>query len=89
MEQVMLQKQILSKLESMEKRLNYVVEYIEDSRLSTDDKKALKQSLKEEKSRKFSKKFMQEIKESEEAYKRGDFVIVKNAKERRKLFDSL
>ena len=38
---------------------------------------------------KFSKKFIQDIKESQKAYKKGDFVRVKNSKERKKLFDSL
>ena len=33
----------------MEKRLDYLVTYIEDSRLNEDDKKALKLALKEEK----------------------------------------
>ena len=57
MSELMLQKQILSKLESMEKRLNYVVTYIEDSKLSEDDKKALKATLEEEKEGKlFNKK---------------------------------
>ena len=49
MAELMLQKQILSKLKNMEKRLNYLVTYIEDSRLNEDDKKALKLALKEEK----------------------------------------
>jgi len=38
---------------------------------------------------KFSEQFIKEIKESEESYKRGDFVRVKSSEERRKLFDSL
>ena len=38
---------------------------------------------------KFSEDFIRDIKESEEAYRRGEFVRVKNSKERRKLFDSL
>ncbi len=38
---------------------------------------------------KFSEQFIKEIKESEEAYKRGDFVRVNGSEERRKLFDSL
>ena len=33
----------------MEKRIDYIMEYIEDSKLSEDDRKALKISLKEEK----------------------------------------
>ncbi len=38
---------------------------------------------------KFSKKFIKAIKESEKAYKKGEFVTVKSSQERRKLFDSL
>ncbi|MBS3103048.1 hypothetical protein J4458_06430 [Candidatus Woesearchaeota archaeon] len=38
---------------------------------------------------KFSEQFIREIKESEEAYKREEFVRVKSSQERRKLFDSL
>jgi len=49
MAELILQKEILSKLENMEKRLNYLVTYIEDSKLNDDDKKALKLALKEEK----------------------------------------
>jgi len=37
----------------------------------------------------FSKKFIEDVKKSEEAYKRGEFVRVKNSEERKKLFDSL
>ena len=36
---------------------------------------------------KFSEKFIREIKESEEAYKKGDYVRFKNAKEAKKYFD--
>ena len=38
---------------------------------------------------KFSEKFIREIKESEEAYKKGEFVRVKNSEDRKRLFDSL
>ncbi len=38
---------------------------------------------------KFSREFIDEVKESEEAYKRGDFIKVKNSEERKKTFDSL
>lgn len=38
---------------------------------------------------KFSKEFIEEVKESEEAYKKGEFVRVKNSEERKKLFDLL
>ena len=43
------QKQILNKLESMEKRIDHIMEFIEDSKLSDDDKQALRDTLKEEK----------------------------------------
>ena len=49
MSETTFQKQILNKLENMEKRIDYIMEYIEDSKLSGDDKKALKAALKEEK----------------------------------------
>ncbi len=38
---------------------------------------------------KFSKEFIKAVKKSEEAYKKGEFVVVKNSKDRKKLFDSL
>lgn len=38
---------------------------------------------------KFSKKFIQEIKESQDAYRRGDFVKFKNVKEAKAFFDKL
>lgn len=37
----------------------------------------------------FSPEFIRAVKESEEAYKKGEVVKVKSAKEREKLFDSL
>ncbi len=37
----------------------------------------------------FSKKFIMEVKESKEAYNKGDFVRVEGSKERKKLFESL
>lgn len=43
------QKQILNKLERMEERICHIMEFIEDSKLSDDDKQALKEALKEEK----------------------------------------
>ena len=43
------QKQILHKLESMEKRLDHIMEFIEDSKLSDDDKQALKEAFNQEK----------------------------------------
>ncbi len=38
---------------------------------------------------KFSKDFIDEVRESEEAYKSGDFIKVRNSVERKKTFDSL
>ena len=43
------QKQVLNKLESMEKRIDHIMEFIEDSKLSDDDKQALRETLREEK----------------------------------------
>ncbi len=37
----------------------------------------------------FSKTFVAEVRESEEAYKKGEYKEVKSKKERKKLFDSL
>jgi hypothetical protein len=37
----------------------------------------------------FSEEFVRQVNESEDAYKKGNFVRVKNSHERRKLFDSL
>lgn len=49
MDEIAFQKQILNKLNKVEKTMNQILEYIEDSKLSEDDKKALEESLKEEK----------------------------------------
>jgi len=49
MNETTLERQILSRLASMEKKVNCIMEYIEDSKLSVDDKKALVTALKEEK----------------------------------------
>jgi hypothetical protein len=38
---------------------------------------------------KFSDEFIAEVKESEEAYARGEYIEVKNRREREKLFKSL
>ncbi|MBS3126373.1 hypothetical protein J4453_02950 [Candidatus Woesearchaeota archaeon] len=48
MSETTLERQILDRLASMEKKVNYIVEHIEDSKLSADDKKALAVALKEE-----------------------------------------
>ena len=49
MSETTFEKQILNKLASVEKKVDYIMEYIEDTRLSDDDKKALEEALKEEK----------------------------------------
>jgi len=49
MSETTFEKQILSKLASVEKKVDYIMEYIEDTRLSEEDKKALEETLKEEK----------------------------------------
>lgn len=49
MSETTFEKQILSKLASVEKKVDYIMEYIEDTKLSEDDKKALEEALKEEK----------------------------------------
>ena len=38
---------------------------------------------------KFSDEFIAEVKESEEAYERGEYIDVENREEREKLFESL
>jgi hypothetical protein len=38
---------------------------------------------------KFSDEFIAEVKESEEAYERGEYIEVENREEREKLFESL
>jgi len=49
MSETTFEKQILNKLASVEKKVDYIMEYIEDTKLSEDDKKALEEALKEEK----------------------------------------
>ena len=48
MNETTFEKQILNKLASVEKKVDYIMEYIEDTKLSEDDKKALAEALKEE-----------------------------------------
>ena len=48
MSEITFEKQILNKLASVEKKVDYIMEYIEDTKLSEDDKKALAEALKEE-----------------------------------------
>ena len=56
MSETAFEKQILSKLASVEKKVDYIMEYIEDTKLSEDDKKALEGALKEERERKLLSK---------------------------------
>ena len=49
MSETTFEKQILSKLASVEKKVDYIMEYLEDTKLSEEDKKALEAALKEEK----------------------------------------
>ena len=37
----------------------------------------------------FSEEFISAVKESEEAYTKGEFIVVKNRRQRKKIFDSL
>ena len=43
------EKQVMNKLEHMEKNINYIKEHIEDSRLSDEEKELLEESYKHEK----------------------------------------
>ena len=56
MAETIFEKQIMNKLEHMEKTINYIREHIEDLRLSDDDKKAIDEALKEEKAGKLLSK---------------------------------
>ena len=49
MSETTFEEQILSKLASVEKKVDCIMEYIEDTKLSEEDKKALEEALKEEK----------------------------------------
>ena len=49
MAETMFEKQILGKLASVEKKVDYIMEYIEGTKLSEDDKKAIDETLKAEK----------------------------------------
>ncbi len=56
MAETIFERQIMNKLEHMEKNINYLMEHIEDLRLSDDDKKAIDGALKEEKAGKLLSK---------------------------------
>ncbi|MBI2663849.1 hypothetical protein HYX10_00720 [Candidatus Woesearchaeota archaeon] len=43
------EKQVIDKLEHMEKNINYIKEHIEDSRLSNEEKQLLEESYESEK----------------------------------------
>jgi predicted transcriptional regulator len=49
MSEAAFEQEILNRLTHMEKRMDYIMGYIEDSKLSNDDRKALRMALKEEK----------------------------------------
>jgi len=49
MAETIFEKQILGKLASVEKKVDYIMEYIEDTKLSEGDKKAIDETLKAEK----------------------------------------
>ncbi|MBI2107651.1 hypothetical protein HYT54_00850 [Candidatus Woesearchaeota archaeon] len=49
MSETTFQKQVLLKLDSMEKNIHNILEYIEDSKLSSDEKNLLQESYKNEK----------------------------------------
>ena len=49
MAETVFEKQMLGKLASVEKKVDYIMEYIEDTKLSEDDKKAIDETLKAEK----------------------------------------
>ncbi|MEK6891636.1 MAG: hypothetical protein AABX25_00470 [Nanoarchaeota archaeon] len=49
MSETAIQRQILNKLDRVEKNMNYILEYIEDSRLTDDEKQLLQASYKHEK----------------------------------------
>ncbi len=49
MAEVAFEKQILSKLENMERKVDVIMEYIENSKLDEDDRKAVEEALQEEK----------------------------------------
>ena len=56
MSETTFEKQILNKLANVEKKVDYIMDYIEDTKLSEDDKKALKTALNEEKAGKLLSK---------------------------------
>ncbi len=49
MSETTFQKQILNKLESMERSIHQIFEYIEDSKLTAEERKLLQESLTQEK----------------------------------------
>ena len=49
MEQLMMQKQLFTKLDHMDKKINHILEYLEDSRLTAEEKQILQESHQHEK----------------------------------------
>ena len=56
MSETIFQKQILHKLAGMEKSISYILGYLEDSKLSEEDKRAIKQAIVEERAGKLLSK---------------------------------
>ena len=59
MSETTFEKQILSRLDRVEKTMSHILEYMADSKLSEDDKRAIDETLKAEKSGKL--KSMKEV----------------------------
>ena len=49
MSEITFEKQIISKLDRVEKTMNQILEYIEDTKLTAEEKQLLQESYKEEK----------------------------------------
>ena len=48
MSEIVFEKQILSKLDRVEKTMNQILEYIEDSKLTAEEQQLLQESIKQE-----------------------------------------
>ena len=49
MSEITFQKQVLNRLDNVEKTMNHIMEYIEDSKLTNEEKKLLDEALEEHK----------------------------------------
>ena len=56
MSEAQFQKHVINRLDRVEKTMRYILGYVQDSKLSEEDKKALRLSLKEEKAGKLLSK---------------------------------